>query len=343
MSGVSLSEIVARFGGHVLGDPTVLVSRISTLEAALPGDMAFLSNPKYRAQLATTKASAVIVAPSVEDCPVPAVVTKNPYLYFARVSQWMNPMPAVVGSIHPSAVIDGVVDASAHVAAHSYIGVGVTIGARASIGPNCSVLAGATIGSGTRLRAGVTIYENCVIGNNCLIHAGAVIGSDGFGFARDEDASWVKIPQVGRVIIGDNVEVGACTSIDRGALSDTVIADGVKLDNQIQIAHNVTIGEHTAIAGCVGVAGSTAIGRRCTVGGAAMVIGHLTLGDDVNVASGTLIGKSISSPGMYSGAVPFMEHGQWLKNFSRIRHLESMSEKLRAMEQRLSVLEKINE
>ena len=182
-----------------------------------------------------------------------------------------------------------------------------------------------------------------MIGNNCLIHAGAVIGSDGFGFARDEDASWVKIPQVGRVIIGDNVEVGACTSIDRGALSDTVIADGVKLDNQIQIAHNVTIGEHTAIAGCVGVAGSTAIGRRCTVGGAAMVIGHLTLGDDVNVASGTLIGKSISSPGMYSGAVPFMEHGQWLKNFSRIRHLESMSEKLRAMEQRLSVLEKINE
>lgn len=343
MNGVSLGDLVARFGGEILGNPDVIVSRIATLDAALPGDLAFLSNPKYRAQLATTKASAVIVAPSIDDCPVSVIVTKNPYLYFARVSQWMNPMPPVEGCIHPSAVVEGVVDASAHVSAHSYIGPGATIGAGASVGPNCSVLAGARVGPGTRLRAGVTIYENCIVGENCLIHAGAVIGSDGFGFARDADGSWVKIPQVGRVVIGDNVEIGACTSIDRGALSDTVIADGVKLDNQIQIAHNVTIGEHTAIAGCVGIAGSTTIGQRCTVGGAAMVIGHLTVGDDVNVASGTHIAKSIASPGLYSGAVPFMAHGQWLKNFSHIRHLEAMSEKLREMEKRLSAMEKVNE
>ena len=344
---VRLDEIVARFGGTLAGPANLLVgagdtpiSRIAPLDQAEPGDLAFLANPKYRHQLATTRASAVIVGPSVDGCPVIALIVPQPYLYFAKVAQWLHPPATVRPGCHPSAVIEGEVDSSASVGPNVWVGAGARIGADVCIGANCAIAEGVEIAAGTRLFANVTIYANCVIGARAVIHAGAVIGGDGFGYAREADGAWLKIPQVGRVVIGEDVEIGAGTTIDRGALLDTIIENGVKLDNQIQIAHNVRIGADSAVAGCVGIAGSTTIGQRCTVGGAAMIIGHLTIGDDVNISAGTLVAKSIPKPGTYSGAVPFLEHGNWLKNFSRLRHLESMADKIRALEQRLADLEK---
>lgn len=335
-----LGEIVARFGGEIVGAGDTAISRIATLEDAGPGDLAFLANPKYRHQLASTRAAAVIMAPPAVDGSPAAILTPQPYLYYARVAQWLNPLPAPQPGIHSSAVVEGEVAASASIGPNVWIGPGAVIGEAAVIGANCSIGAGVEIGAGTRLAANVAIYPGCRLGERCLVHSGAVIGADGFGFARETDGAWVKIPQVGRVLIGDDVEIGAGTTIDRGALGDTVIADGVKLDNQIQVGHNVRIGAHTAMAGCVGIAGSTVIGARCTVGGAAIILGHLHIADDVNVSMGTLVAKSITKAGTYSGAVPFLEHGDWLRNFSRLRHLDAMADKIRSLEQRLAALEK---
>ncbi|MBI5897832.1 MAG: UDP-3-O-(3-hydroxymyristoyl)glucosamine N-acyltransferase [Rhodocyclales bacterium] len=335
-----LDEIVARLGGEIVGAGDTAISRIAPLDAAGPGDLAFLANPRYRGQLEHTRASAVIMAPPLASALNAAILTPNPYLYFARVAQWLNPPPAPQAGVHSSAVVEGSVAASASIGANVWIGPGVEIGEGVVIEPNCSIGNGTVIGAATRLAANVAVYAGCRIGERCLIHSGAAIGADGFGFARDSDATWVKIPQTGRVLIGDDVEIGAGTTIDRGALGDTVIEDGVKLDNQIQVGHNVRIGAHTAMAGCVGIAGSATIGRRCTVGGGAIILGHLTLADDVNVSAGTLVAKSIAKPGAYSGTVPFLEHGEWLRNFSRLRHLDAMADKIRALEQRLAALEK---
>ena len=335
-----LDQIVARLGGELVGAGDTLVSRIATLAQAGPGDLAFLANPKYRHQLSATRAGAVIMAPPAVAGPVAAILTPQPYLYYARVAQWLNPLPVAEPGAHPSAVIEGDVAASASIGPHVWIGPGAKIGEAVVIAANCSIGAGVEIGAGSRLAANVAIYPGTRLGACCLIHSGAVIGADGFGFAREADGSWVKIPQAGRVLIGDDVEIGAGTTIDRGALGDTLIADGVKLDNQIQIGHNVQIGAHTAIAGCVGIAGSAVIGARCTLGGGAVILGHLRLADDVNVAAGTLVAKSIPNAGTYSGAVPFLEHGDWLRNFSRLRHLDAMADKIRALEQRLAALEK---
>jgi UDP-3-O-[3-hydroxymyristoyl] glucosamine N-acyltransferase len=338
---VTLDEIVARLGGEVSGDGGIRVSGITTLDAAGEGQLSFLANPKYRAKLATTRASAVIVAPDVvKDCPTAAIVTAQPYLYFARVAQWLAPRVRPPMGIHPSAAVEGVVSATASVGPNVRIGAGTTLGENVVIEANCSLGENCRIGDDSWLHAGISIYSNCSIGSRAIIHSGVVIGADGFGFARETDGSWVKIPQAGRVVIGDDVEIGANTTIDRGALEDTVIEDGVKLDNQIQIAHNVHIGAHSAIAGCVGIAGSTKIGKRCTLGGAAMIIGHLEIADDVHISSGTLISKSVTRPGSYTGSVPFLDHTNWLKNFSRLRHLESMADKIRALEARLAELEK---
>ncbi len=338
-----LGEIVARLGGEIVGDDdaaNLSIARVAPLETAGPGELAFLANPKYRSQLTHTRATAVIMAPPADDCPVAAILTPQPYLYYARVAEWLNPPPAAVPGIHASAVIEGQVAASASIGPHVWIGAGAQIGEHVVIAANCSVGEGAVIGSGTRLAAHVSVYAGCRIGARCIVHSGAVIGADGFGFAREADGAWVKIPQSGRVLIGDDVEIGANTTIDRGALGDTVIGDGVKLDNQIQVGHNVKIGAHTALAGCVGVAGSAIIGARCSVGGGASILGHLTLADDVNVLAGTLVAKSIPRAGIYSGAIPFLDHAGWLKNFSRLRHLDAMADKIRALEQRLAALEK---
>lgn len=337
---VSLNEIVARLGGEVAGDGTLTVSGITTLDAAGPGQLSFLANPKYRAKLATTRATAVIVAPGIAaECPTTAIVTPQPYLYFARVAQWLQPNLRPPIGIHPTAVVEGRVATTASIGPGVWIGPDAEVGENVVIEANCSVGRRCCIGVDSWLHPGVTLYPNCRIGARAIIHSGAVIGADGFGFAREVDGAWVKIPQTGGVEIGCDVEIGANTTIDRGALEDTVIEDGVKLDNQIQVGHNVRIGAHTAMAGCVGIAGSTKIGKRCTFGGAAMILGHLEIADDVNISSGTMIAKSVAKPGNYTGWVPFQEHADWLKNFSRLRHLDALADKIRALETRLAELE----
>ncbi|MFN3884293.1 MAG: UDP-3-O-(3-hydroxymyristoyl)glucosamine N-acyltransferase [Rhodocyclaceae bacterium] len=335
----TLGEIIARFGGELRGDPGRAIVGLATLENAGPDQLSFLANPKYRRQLATTRAGAVIVsAEAAAECPTAAIITPQPYLYFARVSQWLANIPRPAPGIHPSAVVESTLPSSVSVGPLAWIGPDVTIGENCVIGAHCRIGTEVTIGADGWLYPGVTVYHGCRIGRRAIIHSGAVIGADGFGFAR-EGAAWVKIAQTGAVVIGDDVEIGANTTIDRGALEDTVIEDGVKLDNQIQIAHNVRIGRHTAIAGCVGIAGSTKIGARCTIGGAAMIIGHLTLADDVHVAAGTFVGKSLLTPGSYTGAVPLQPHAEWLKNFAHLRHLDALADKIRALEKRLAELE----
>jgi UDP-3-O-[3-hydroxymyristoyl] glucosamine N-acyltransferase len=322
----TLAEIVARFGGELKGEAGRIVSGLATLETARPDQLSFLANPKYRSQLSATRAGAVILAAeAAAACPCDAIVTPQPYLYFARVSQWLSGGHALAPGIHPSAVVEP------------------TLPLSVSVGANCWIGADVEIGENSVLFPGVKIYPGCRIGCRAIIHSGAVIGADGFGFAREATGEWVKIAQTGRVIIGDDVEIGANTTIDRGALEDTVIEEGVKLDNQIQVGHNVRIGAHTAIAGCVGIAGSAKIGARCTIGGAAVILGHLTLADGVNVSAGTLVGKSIAQPGNYTGIVPFMAHDDWQKNFARLRHLDAQADKIRALEKRLAQLEKLLE
>ncbi|MEN9357161.1 MAG: UDP-3-O-(3-hydroxymyristoyl)-glucosamine N-acyltransferase [Pseudomonadota bacterium] len=344
-----LDEIVARLGGELKGDGARQVRQVAPLSAAGEDEITFLSNPRYRAQLATTRAAAVILGRSVavELCPAACIVTTDPYGYYARLAQWLNPPEMLVPGVHPAASVDSSLPASASVEAGARIGKDVRLGEHVRIGAGCVIGDGVEIGDGTRLYPNVTVYDRCVIGARGLIHSGVVIGADGFGFAREKDVSlgqgggrWVKIPQIGRVLIGDDVEIGANTTIDRGALEDTVIEEGVKLDNQIQVAHNVRIGAHTALAGCVGIAGSARIGRNCTIGGAAMILGHLEIADGVHVSTNTLVTKSITKPGAYTGWIPFQEHADWAKNFSRLRHLDTMNDKIRGLEARLSALEK---
>lgn len=338
---VTLTEIVARLGGELVGDGNLAIRGVATLDDANPDQLGFLANPKYRTKLAETRAGAVILAPeAAPDCRSAAIITAQPYLYYARVAQWLQPRHRPAIGVHPSAVVDGTVSGTASIGANVRIGTGAIIGDDVVIEANCSIGDACVVASGSWIHAGVSVYPRCLIGKRAIIHSGAVIGADGFGFAREKDGSWVKIPQSGRVVIGDDVEIGANTSIDRGALGDTVIEDGVKLDNQIQIAHNVHIGSNTAIAGCVGIAGSTRIGQRCTIGGAAEIIGHLDIVDDVNISSGTMIAKSVTKPGHYTGCVPFQDHAEWLRNFSRLRHLNTMADRIRALETRLAELEK---
>jgi UDP-3-O-[3-hydroxymyristoyl] glucosamine N-acyltransferase len=319
---VTVAEIVQRLGGDCVGDASLLIDRIATLDTAGPSQIAFLANPRYRAQLATTRAGCVIVAPaSAEEAAArgAAIVTPDPYLYYARLSQWWAESDAAaLPGVHPSAVIE----AGAQIAASATIGALSYIGAEAVIGEH------------TRIAARVTVGERCVIGERCILHSGVVIGADGFGFAPHEGA-WVKIAQLGAVRIGDDVEIGANTCIDRGALDDTVIEDGVKLDNLIQIGHNVRIGAYTAMAGCTGVAGSTKIGRHCTIGGAAIILGHVTLADGVNISAATVVSHSIAKPGHYSGFFPMDDNASWEKNAATLRQLYALRERLRVLEKKL--------
>jgi UDP-3-O-[3-hydroxymyristoyl] glucosamine N-acyltransferase len=319
---VTIAAIVARLGGECVGDAGLTVERIASLEAATPSAIGFLANPRYRAQLGTTKAGCVIVEPALRDEAArrgTAIVTGDAYLYYARLSQWWvrHVRPGVAAGIHPSAVVDAaaVVDATA------------SIGALASIGP------GATIGAHTRIGARVVVADGCHVGDRCIVHPGAVIGADGFGFAPHE-GRWEKIEQLGAVRIGNDVEIGANTCIDRGALDDTVIEEGVKLDNLVQIGHNVRVGAHTAMAGCVGIAGSARIGAHCTFGGGAIVLGHLELADHVHVSAATTITRSIFEPGQYSGLFPFDDNAAWEKNAATLRQLHALRDRLRALEKK---------
>jgi UDP-3-O-[3-hydroxymyristoyl] glucosamine N-acyltransferase len=330
----SLREIAERLGGEVLGDPNVRVARVATLESAGADALAFLANERYLQQLSATGAAAVIIGPGARDAiDIPRIVSPDPYLYFARVSALLNPPPPLKPGIHPSAAVDASarVDPDAEIGAHATIGPGAQVGAGALIGAGVSLGRNVRVGRESRLHARVTVYDECLIGERAILHSGAVIGADGFGLAFDGER-WVRVPQVGRVRIGNDVEVGANTTIDRGALDDTVIEDGVKLDNQIQVAHNVHIGAHTAIAACTGIAGSVRIGRYCRIGGGVGIAGHVTIADHVEISGGTAITKSIDSSGAYSGVYPFEANRRWRRNAVQVRHLAELARRVAALE-----------
>lgn len=338
---VTLGELVAALGGELHGDAATLISRVEPLETATSGGIAFLSNPKYRSQLVSSQASCVIVSEAVKDEALArgaAIVTGDPYLYFARLTQWwaarVRPRPAA--GIHPSAVVDpaAVIGQGVVIGPLVVVEAGAIVEDDVIIGSHCSIGARARIGAGTKLAPHVTIGFDCTVGARCIFHSGVVIGADGFGFAPNK-GRWEKIEQLGAVRISNDVELGANTCVDRGALGDTVIEQGVKLDNLVQIAHNVHIGEHSAMAGCVGVAGSANIGKHCTVGGAGMILGHLTLADNVHVSSGTLISRSVLKPGLYSGAFPFDENASWEKNAATLRQLHALRDRIRTLEKQV--------
>jgi UDP-3-O-[3-hydroxymyristoyl] glucosamine N-acyltransferase len=332
--GVTLGELAARVGSAIQGDPATLIDGVGTLQNATPGQIAFLANPRYRRHLEQTRAAAVILGPEdASASPVPALIADNPYLTYARVAAIVRPPAPPRSGIHETAVVadDAVVAADAWVGPCAVIESGARVDAAAQIGPGSTIGRDAIVGRDTRLVARVSLCDGVRVGARCLLHPGVVIGADGFGVAKD-GASWVKVPQLGGVVIGDDVEVGANTTIDRGAIDETVIGDGVKLDNQIQVGHNVVIGEHTVIAGCVGISGSAIIGRRCMIGGQVGIAGHLEIADDVVVTGQTLVASSIREPGVYSSALTMDDARTWRRNAARFRQLDDMARRLRRLE-----------
>lgn len=337
-----IADIAARLGGEVRGDGDCQIRGVGSLANAGPDQAAFLAQAKYRALLRTTRAGALILPPAEADlADRPCILTPDPYGYFARLSSLLNPPSEVAPGVHASAVVE----ASARVHESACIGPFVRIGHHAEVGAGTVIEAGAVIGDdvriGTqcRLYANVVVYHGCRLGDRVILHAGVVIGSDGFGFAPIE-GRWVKIPQVGIVVLGDDVDVGANTTIDRGALDDTIIEEGVKLDNQIQIGHNCRIGAHTAIAGCVGMAGSTIIGKGCRIGGGAMFGGHLEVADGVDISGGTAVTKSIREKGVYTALFPITTHERWLRNAVQLRKLQELSERVADLEAQIRQQEK---
>jgi UDP-3-O-[3-hydroxymyristoyl] glucosamine N-acyltransferase len=333
-TGIALGDLARRCGAELAGNGELMIYRVATLEDADARSISFLSNPRYRAQLATTRAGAVIVAPrDAQATPLPKLVTGNPYAVYARVASIFHPPAAVVAGIHPTAIIA----ATAKVAASAMIGPNVVIGhqvsieERAQIHAGCAVGDGCAVGEDATLYPRVVLYANSVLGPRTIVHSGAVIGADGFGMA-EQDGRWLKVPQMGRVVIGADVEIGANTTIDRGALGDTVVEDDVKLDNQIQIGHNCRIGAHTAIAGCTGIAGSTTIGRDCKIGGAAMIAGHLDIADGTTISASTFVFESIRTAGVYTSAFPALPHRDWQHVTSVLRRLRSFAARVRALE-----------
>ncbi|MFT4066396.1 UDP-3-O-(3-hydroxymyristoyl)glucosamine N-acyltransferase [Paraburkholderia sp.] len=344
----TLEDIVQRFGGEVVGDGSQRVSSLAPLDQAGPDQLAFLANPKYLSQVETTRAGAVLI--SADDLSKLAsrdtrnfIVTPNPYAYFARVAQTFIDLaaPKPVPGVHPGAIIDP----SAQIAASAVIGPRVTVEAGAVIGEHARLDANVVIGRGSRVGANshlypnVTVYHDCKLGERVIVHAGAVIGSDGFGFAPDfvgegeaRTGSWVKIPQVGGVSIANDVEIGANTTIDRGAMADTIIEECVKIDNLVQIGHNCKIGAYTVIAGCAGIAGSTTIGRHCMIGGAVGIAGHVTLADYVIVTAKSGVSKSLLKPGMYTSAFPAVNHADWNKSAALLRNIDKLRDRIKALE-----------
>jgi len=336
-----LAEIVERFGGELVGDGHIPISGVATLESATREQIAFLAHGKYRKQLEATEAGAVILGHSDRGLTdIPRIACDDPYLFFAKVSALFNPPVAPKSGVHPAATIeDGTqVPASASIGAGAYIGRGVSLGNGVVIGPGCCLGDGVVIGADSRLHARVTIYAGCRLGKRVEVHSGVVIGADGFGLAM-EQGRWRKIPQVGNVIIGDDVEIGANSCIDRGALDDTVVEEGVKIDNLVQIGHNVRIGAHTAIAGCTGIAGSTRIGQYCKIGGAASIVGHLDIADHVIILAAAVVTKSIRKPGTYSGH-PAEDSRDWALHTANLRRLSAGRGLPQNMNNRLSLREK---
>ncbi len=357
MMQARLGDLAQVVGGLLTGDPDQTVARVASLETAGPDCISFLASPRYVGQLLTTQAGCVIVAPALREqafarsgadtgagtgavargSSTATIVCEDPYYAFAKLTQWWarQRRTAPTVGVHASAVIEpgARLHASASVGPLAYVGAGARIGAGAWVGAQAHVGAGAVIGEETVLKPHVVLGDGCFIGAHGIVHAGAVIGADGFGFAPHQ-GRWEKIEQLGAVRIGDHVEIGANTCIDRGALEDTVLEEGVKLDNLVQIGHNVTIGAHTAFAGCVGVAGSARIGRHCTAGGGAIILGHLEIVDHVHITAATVITRSIHKPGQYSGLFPFDDNASWEKNAATLRQLHALRDRLRALEKK---------
>jgi UDP-3-O-[3-hydroxymyristoyl] glucosamine N-acyltransferase len=320
----SLGELAVRFGLTLRGEPSLKIWSVATLSRAQAGSLSFLANSRYRRQLQSTQATAVLISAEDEPhCPAAALIHPNPYLAYARIAALLHPESHPTPGVHPSAVVGS----KAHIAPSASIGPlaviedDAQIGDRVSIGPGCIVQRGARVGADTVLVSRVNLYPDVALGERCILHAGAVIGADGFGFAPHA-GTWVKVPQVGSVRIGDDVEIGANTTIDRGAIDDTVVENGVKLDNQIQVGHNVVIGAHTAIAACTGISGSTVIGQRCMIGGMVGFAGHLSIADDVVITGYSLISASIKQPGSYSSGIPAVETRLWRRIVAHIRRLD---------------------
>ena len=332
-----IKELADIAGAGIHGDPDVIISGIATLELAKPHELSFFTNRKYHKFLLSTKASIVILhSDDLDNCPTNAILSDDPYLAYAKIATWLTKSDLQISQIASTALIaDNVsIGENTNVGAHVVIGEGSQIGDNVRVHAGCIIGDNAKIGHGTVLYPNTSIYSNVIIGEQCIVHSGAVIGSDGFGIANDK-GQWFKVPQLGTVIIGDNVEIGANTTIDRGAIEDTVIENGVKLDNLIQIAHNVRIGENTAIAGCVGIAGSSTIGRHCAIGGGSGILGHLTIADHVHITATSLVTKSIKEAGVYSSGTPLQENTQWHKNFIRFKQLDKMARRLSELEKKI--------
>ncbi|QDD01659.1 UDP-3-O-(3-hydroxymyristoyl)glucosamine N-acyltransferase [Candidatus Methylopumilus planktonicus] len=321
---ITSGDLVKKLGGELIGDSNILINSVASLESAHQNSISFFNNPRYVDLLKTTKAAVVIVnRDSLSFRKGVSIVIDNPYLYFAKVSQLLNPSKSLKKEVHKSAIIHS----SCKLGQDIYIGPNVVIDENVSIDDGVVIHAGSmieaesVIGKASVIHPHVVIKANTVIGKNCTLYAGCVIGSDGFGYAKD-DSKWLAIPQIGRVILGDNVDIGSNSTIDRGALDDTIISSGVKVDNLVQIGHNCMIGENTIIAGCVGIAGSAKIGKNCAIGGAAMILGHLTITDGVTISPGSMITRSIKTSGTYTALMPFQDHEAWLKTAAKIRRLK---------------------
>ncbi len=322
---ITLGEIAVRYGLELAGDPGQSIDGVAALATATPGKLSFCTGAKYRKQLAATRATAVVLPRALAaDCPVAALISQRPYASYARIASGLHPLAAVAAGRARGAEVapTASVAASAWIGPNAVVGAGAVIGERCSIGPNCVIEDGARLGDDCRLQAGVTVCRDVTAGSRCMFKAGAVVGSDGFGFAPDADG-YVKVPHLGSVRLGNDVEVGANTTIDRGTIEDTVIGDGVKLDNQVQVGHNCRIGAHTVVAGCVGISGSTIIGSRCMIGGAVGIAGHLEIGDEVVVTGYSLVTHSLAGPGIYSSGMPAIEAAKWRRAVARLHRLDA--------------------
>ena len=322
------------FGCELIGDPSVTVSGVATLPNAGAGQLSFFANESYGEQLRTTRAAAVIVRPdAVGNCPVASLVADNPYLVYARVAGELHPEPELQAGVHATAFVaeTATISPSAEISANAVVGDGAQIGDDVFVGPCAVIGPRCKLGDESRVLANATLVQDVTLGKRCIIHPGTIIGSDGFGNVQSEEG-WVKLPQIGGVQIGDDVEIGANTTIDRGALEDTIIGNGVRIDNLVQIAHNVCIGDHTAIAAQVGIAGSTVVGKRCMFAGQAGIVGHISICDDVIVAGKTVISKHVTEPGFYAGSIPGEPHKEWKRKVARFRRLGDLIERVASLE-----------
>ncbi len=340
----TLAELAARTGSEVSGDGNCLIQGVNTLNQAESGDISFFTNNKYRKYLRATRASAVILnSAHRNECPCNALLSENPYLTWARVANCFQPRNLQTPGISQAAVVadSASIHPQATIAAGAVIGERAQLGAGVYVGANSVVGNDVVLGESTRLIANVVVLDRVQVGANCIFHPGVVLGSDGFGLAQDHQGRWVKIAQLGNVVIEDDVEIGANTTVDRGAIHDTIIRRGAKLDNQIQVAHNVEIGEDTAIAACTGIAGSSRIGSHCTLAGGVGVVGHVELNDGVHVSAMSLVSRSLNQAGVYTGGLLAMPHPQWQKNTARIKHLDATVRKLHELEKQVEALSKV--